>query len=248
MRKPIFQAIVLALIFSADILHAACGNATANATAPTSEVAEAIIVLMERRYQNQMARLAGYQARREISATSPFLSRPAHWTLAETFRSPGERTLRTISRDAPKYLDRLLLDPIVAAETETARAELRPAVDLTRANYRFTYIRYDAGQRAHVFQAEPRTEQKYLFRGLIWVDDCEFAVKHIEGSPARKPSVWVRASRFTHEFAKFDDLWLPVHHRSVAELRWFGKATLDMTYSQYNWHKNESGGFHEHRD
>lgn len=239
MHKPILRAIIVALLACGEFLHAACAAKPASGAAPTPEIADAMIVLMERRYQDQLGRLGGYAAHRSIFVSSPFLSKPAHWTLAESYRSPGQRVLKTISSDAPKYLDQFLLDPIVTAETDTAQAELRPAVDITRANYRFTYFRYDAEQRAHVYQAEPRTEQKYLFRGFIWLDDCDFAVKRIEGSPARRPSIWLRESHFVHELAKFDDLWFPVHHRSAAELRWFGAATLDMTYSQYSWTTNE---------
>ena len=110
---------------------------------------------------------------------------------------------------------------------------MHPCVDITRTNYSFSWVRYDHPSSAYVFRVEPRTTQQYLFRGLIWIDDTDYAVKRIEGSPAQKPSAWVKESHFVHEFANFDGFWLPVHHRSEASLRMFGTATLEVRYFSY---------------
>ena len=123
---------------------------------------------------------------------------------------------------------------------------MRPHVDITRANYSFSFVRYDQPNSAYVFRVEPRTDQEFLFRGFIWVDARDYAVKRIEGSPARKPSVWVKESRFVHEFANFDGFWLPVHHRSEAGLRMFGTATLEIKYSNYILKGHKGGHGNEH--
>ena len=198
-----------------------------------------VIAKMETRFQHQMNNLQVLHSIREYSASNGLLRVPAYWKVSETYRSPGQRLLSVIERRAPAYLDDLLLKPIMEAEVETAKEGMRQVTDITRHNYQFEYLRHDLKLNAYVFRLEPRTAQKYLFRGLIWIDEEDFAIKRIEGSPARKPSIWVRESHFVHKFHKFDDQWFPVHHHSEAQLRMFGTATLDVKYSQYNLKKKE---------
>lgn len=203
---------------------------------PEHPVAQQIILeRMERRHAEQLEQVASLEGSRQLVAAHPLLKKPAYWHLAESYRAPGSRSLRILRGDAPEFLERQLLRPILAAEEETARAEVRPLVDISRANYSFQFVRSDDARQAYVFRLEPRTGQRYLLRGLIWIDRDDYAVKRIEGSPAQKQSIWVKHSEFVHEFGKFGRFWFPVHHRSVARLRMFGAATLEVHYSHYKW-------------
>jgi len=95
--------------------------------------------------------------------------------------------------------------------------------------------RYSGGRSGAGFAATPRGENDYLLRGTIWVNAEDFAVQRIEGEPAKRHSILIKRVHFVHEFAKFGEFWFPVHHRSETELRLFGKATLEIDYSGYQW-------------
>ena len=43
------------------------------------------------------------------------------------------------------------------------------------------------GRLVYVIAIEPKTPNKYLMRGRIWIDGDEYAITHIEGEPAAIP-------------------------------------------------------------
>lgn len=92
-----------------------------------------------------------------------------------------------------------------------------------------------------MFEAQPRTRSKYLFRGRLWVNPRSFAVQRIEGEPAQSPSFWVKRTHFVHEYSQFGDFWFPVRHSSEADLRLFGRSSLVIEYSDYVWQPAERG-------
>lgn len=67
------------------------------------------------------------------------------------------------------------------------------------------------------------------------MNEGDFAVSRIEGEPVKLHSIFVRRTHFVHEFAKFGDFWFPVRHVSEADLFLFGRATLEISYSNYQW-------------
>jgi hypothetical protein len=108
-------------------------------------------------------------------------------------------------------------------------------VDICRRNYQFKFLGLDETVRAYVFEVEPRTGNKYLFRGKIWVNAGKYAIQRTEGEPARSPSFWVLRTHFVHEYADFGGFWFPVRHRTDVDLRLFGKSTLEIDYYDYQW-------------
>ena len=81
-----------------------------------------------------------------------------------------------------------------------------------------------------MFEVQPRTRNKCVFRGKIRIDEESFAVQRIEGAPAQSPSFWVKRTHFIHEYARFKDFWFPVRHYSEADLRLFGHSILEISY------------------
>lgn len=230
------------LHLAACCLFYVAGRALAAATPPEIALAnpERVLALMEERWRQQLDVLASYEARRRYRAEHPRLSHPASMLVEERYAAaPASRTFTVLERRAPAFINRLLFAPLLEAEVAAARDHERAAVDISRSNYQFTFQRYDPASNAYIFLAEPRTTHPRLFRGLIWVDASDFAVTRIEGTPAQRPSLWVRENRFVHEFGKFGDFWLPIRHRSEAQLRMFGTATLEIIYSDYHWRERQ---------
>jgi hypothetical protein len=213
--------------------------ATASAASPLVE--DLVLQKMEQRYDQQMAGLASYQALRRYEASNPTLSQPAVRVLEEEYQSPQTRSFRMIDRSGAGFMDKFLFNKLLEIERETARPSIRSQVDLNRKNYNFYFEGYSSSTDSYIFSVYPRTAHPYLFQGRVWIDGKEFAVRRVEGSPAHKPSIWVQETHFVHEFAKFGDYWFPVRHQSEAQLRIFGKATLQITYSNYQWTSKAAG-------
>ena len=79
----------------------------------------------------------------------------------------------------------------------------------------------------------PKTKNKYLYRGKIWVDAKDFAVVRIEGEPARNPSFWIKKTEVRHSYVKVNDFWLPAENHTESVIRLGGKAILSIEYKDY---------------
>jgi hypothetical protein len=102
-------------------------------------------------------------------------------------------------------------------------------------NYTFEMAGTDEvrGRLSYVISIEPRTSNKYLARGRIWVDAGEYAIVRIEGQPAKNPSFWFKSVHFVHEYDKNGPFWLPFSDRSVTDVRIFGATEMSIEYFDY---------------
>jgi len=203
--------------------------------APSAPAPEQILSRMERRYEQQLRALASYQARRRYSAEHSLLKKPAYLVVEEQYRAPEEKRFQIIERGGSTEVQERVFARLLRVEQETAQQTVRQGLDLNRRNYRFTFEQYDPAAGAFVFAVEPRSSNPYLLRGKIWINEQDFAVQRIEGEPVSRHSVFVRETRFVHEFARFGEFWFPVRHQSETDLRLFGRAVLEISYFDYHW-------------
>ncbi len=215
--------------------------ATAQSGAPPGR-SEDIVALMEQRNTQRREALQSYQSRRRYFATSPRLHRQAYLVVEERFSAPQEKRFRVIEHGGSGIIERRVFMPLLETELANARPTACGAVDLCRRNYTFTFLEYENAERAYVFKVEPRSTNKYLLRGRIWVNSEDFGIQRIEGEPAHRPSFWVRRDRFVHEYAKFGDFWFPVRTRNEVELLLFGRSTLGIDYFDYDWQPRTASG------
>ncbi len=76
----------------------------------------------------------------------------------------------------------------------------------------------------------PKSRNKNVYRGKVWVDGIDFAVTQIEVEPAQNPSFWTKKSMIHHEYKKVGAFWLPAHNESVSYIR-LGGGTIE--YKDY---------------
>jgi hypothetical protein len=81
---------------------------------------------------------------------------------------------------------------------------------------------------------EPRTKDKFLYRGRIWVDARDFAVIRLEAEPAKNPSFWTKKAEVVQEYRKVSGFWLPSHNQSSSAIRLGGHAELTIEYKDYD--------------
>jgi hypothetical protein len=84
-----------------------------------------------------------------------------------------------------------------------------------------------------VLEISPKTKNKFLIRGRIWVDAEDFAITRIEGSPAKNPSFWINSVQVLHRYERVGRFWLPVVNDSRAQAKIFGRTDVAIEYFGY---------------
>jgi len=195
---------------------------------------EEVVAKMEESNAARQRKLPAYESVRTYVADNPRMHQHAEVTTEFRFDAPASKVSRVTQRSGSKIVQRLVIEPIISAEADSGSPNRRDSVEICRRNYVFTFTAFDEDARAFVFSVQPRRPGKYLFRGRLWIDAETFGIRRLEGEPARSPSFWVKRTHFVHEYGRFDDFWLPIRHRSDAELRLFGRSSLLIEYSGYH--------------
>jgi len=228
--------IPITILMLSSMLVAGAGAAP---SADNPKSPDAVLTAMEAYYEAHWRDLQDYQSQRLYFARHKLLKDPAQVWVQEHYR-PDEQEFQVTGRRGSKIIERKVFRPMFVAEALNNQPSRRQAVDIHRWNYGFAFVEYDSEREAWVFEIEPLTDNKYLFRGRIWVDADSFGVKRIEGEPAQKPSWLVRKVRFVHEYENIDGFWMPVRHRSEAKLLFAGTATFGIDYYDYRIGLGES--------
>lgn len=143
------------------------------------------------------------------------------------------KTFRIVSQSGNGLLLDKVLKRLVESEKDAGHDKRSNA--LTPANYRFKLAGIEnLGERpAYVLEVQPLTDNKYLYRGKIWVDAADFAVAKIDAEPAKNPSFWISSTAINHQYAPIDGFWLPARNRSETRVRIGGTAVLTIDYGTY---------------
>ena len=162
-------------------------------------------------------------------------SRTAEMVVDVKYRSPGTKDFSIRSQKGSKLIIERVFKRVIQTEKEALSEENQSRVALNKDNYRFTL----AGQESTpagsscVLLVEPRTDNKLLYRGRIWVDAEDFAVVRMEVSPAKNPSFWTKETRIEQVYAKVGNFWLPLSNRSSSDIRLGGHASFTIDCQDY---------------
>jgi len=160
--------------------------------------------------------------------------RDAEMVVKAKFHAPNSKDFTIVSETGSKFVIEHIFKKLLEEESEAIRDDRREMA-VTRENYNFTLAGFEpdpAGGR-YVLDLVPKTKNKFLYRGKIWVDAKDFAVVRIEGEPVRNPSFWIKKTGIAHSYKKVDEFWLPAENRTESFIRLGGKATLSIEYQDY---------------
>ena len=115
---------------------------------------------------------------------------------------------------------------LLEAEIKAKRPGIRESSQITPQNYTFEMVGIEAvrDRLAYVISMEPKTANKGLIRGRIWVDAEDYAIARIEGEPSNSASFQFRSGHFVHEYGKTRPILVAHGNRYVSD---FG--TSEMT-------------------
>jgi outer membrane lipoprotein-sorting protein len=200
----------------------------------TSE--EIVTKLVDRNLQRARA-LSGYQGTRVYRLEYRGFpgSRSAEIVVDVEYRSPGTKEFRIRSEKGSKLVIDRVFKRVMQTEKEALSEENQRRVALNQDNYRFTLAGSETTPTgtSYILSVEPRTDNKLLYRGRIWVDAEDFAVVRIEATPAKNPSFWTKDTKIEQVYSKVGNFWLPASNRSSSDVRLGGHANFVIEYKDY---------------
>jgi outer membrane lipoprotein-sorting protein len=151
------------------------------------------------------------------------------------YRAPSTKRFTVISEKGSKLIINRVFHKLLESEEEALNAKNRQESALNELNYEFTLIRFERTleKSCYVLAVRPRSSNKFLYRGTIWVDATDFAVSRIEAEPAKNPSFWTKKSRILQTYIKAGNFWMPSNNRTTTTVRFGGKAVLNIDYDDY---------------
>jgi len=221
--------ILTSLIFT---LPAGAQEPVASSPLSADEVIERVVEM-----NNTRARaLDAYSSLRTYHLECHCLShKKADMVVRIDFKSPDKKVFMIVSESGSGTVRDRVFKKLLEAEQESMRQENQRLSAITPENYQFQLSEYEksATDEYYVLDARPQSNNKFLFRGRIWVDAKDFAIIRVEGEPAVNPSWWTEKTDFQRHYRKIGDFWLPESNESKTKVRVFGTAVLTIDYRDY---------------
>jgi hypothetical protein len=215
----------------------AAQSATQVTKLPAQLTVEEIVNNLVRRNLERAQGLSAFQSTRvyRLEYRGFPSSRSAEMVVDVKYQSPATKEFTIRSSTGSKLLIERVFNKLLQGEQEALTEENQSRVALNNDNYTFALTGHEntpAGSY-YILAVEPRTKNKLLYRGRIWVDATDFAVARIEAAPAKNPSFWIKDTTIEHVYIKVGDFWLPSSNHSTTDTRLGGRAVLTIDYTDY---------------
>lgn len=229
----------LSIVVALGISHATLGQLSETpATSPRAHLsADEVVNNLVQRNLERASALGAYQGRRIYRLEYHGFpgSRSAEMIVDVAYRTPGSKNFSIRSEKGSQLIIDRVFKRMLQSEQEAVTEENQRRIALNQENYSFTLAGYETTPTgsSYILAVEPRTGNKLLYRGRIWVDAQDFAVARIEASPAKNPSFWTKETRIVQVYAKVGDFWLPTSNQSTSAIRLGGQAYFTIDYQNY---------------
>jgi outer membrane lipoprotein-sorting protein len=224
------------------LLFLASGVAAAEMNQSSKLTAVEVIQRMLEQDKARRSALQQYTSNRKYVADNKKFGKHAEVAVREKYVYPGQKQFETLSESGSDYIRRKVISKLIEAEQDAAQNENRDQTRITPENYKFELLGNEEqeGHSCFLIALIPTHSKKYLIKGRIWVDQEDFAIVRMEGSPAKNPSFWTRKVEFTRRYQKHGPFWLPASIESESEVLIAGKSSLKIEYSDYVIAQGES--------
>jgi hypothetical protein len=238
------RGVLLAWLLLPCVSLAVCSPAQAQLAVESTSSAkraalpvEEIVRNLQKKNAQRAAALAGFEGTRVYRMQYHGFpgDRDAEMVVNVTYRAPDAKQFSVVSQNGAKFIIDHVFKKLLEGEQEAADEENRRRTALSTENYDFSMAGYedspDGGR--YILDLLPKTKNKFLYRGKIWVDAKDFAVVRIEGEPGKNPSFWIKKTEIAHQYVKVNDFWLPLANHTESVIRLGGTATLSIEYRDY---------------
>jgi len=226
------KSIIKNALLTLAILISAITIASAQTSDPLPS-AEDVVAKMMQFDAHRQSELTGYTAIRRYTAVNK--KRHAEMLVRVSCDRSGAKEFTIVSEEGSGSIRKHVFHKLLSEETEASRRGTRSSTRLIPDNYEFQMVGQETLEKgpAYVLSVIPKTPNKYLIDGKIWVDANDYSIVRIEGQPAKNPSFWVRSVHFVHTYQKVDQFWFASSTRTTSEIRIFGESELTIDNSEY---------------
>lgn len=161
--------------------------------------------------------------------------READLVVAVKYVAPDKKDFTTVSESGSHLVINRVFKRLLDTEKEAADVNSQASTAVTEDNYDFELLGQEdlGGRPSYVLKVTPKTSNKLLYRGRVWIDAADFALAKIEAEPAKRPSFWISKTVVHHTYKKVGEFWLPAQNESTSDVRLGGHAVLTIKYSDY---------------
>jgi hypothetical protein len=204
---------------------------------PGSLSVEQVVTNLEQRNAQRAAALEEFEGKRIYRMEYRGFpgDKDAEMIVKVSFHAPNSKEFTVVSQTGSRFVIEHVFKKLLEGEQEATTSDNRNDTALTRKNYDFELAGYETnpGGGQYVLKLLPRSKNRFLYRGRVWVDAKDFAVVRIEAEPGRNPSFWIKKTAIAHRYMKVSDFWLPAENHTESFARLGGKATLSIKYQDY---------------
>ena len=235
---------VLALMAAgaANILLAQAGDAAKSNVADAPTASEIIQRVLARNVERTAA-LDRYTSDRtyDVDYSGTGGTHHAEVKVHAEYVGPDKKQLTVVSESGSKFICDKVLRKLVEGEQEATGKANRMQTSLGPKNYEAELIGEETvdwpgvepGTRAWVLKVTPKVDNKFTYKGRIWVSEDDYAVMRILGEPAKSPSWWINHASLDSRYVRRGDVWLPAKNVSTSHVRIGGEAKLTIDYGSY---------------
>jgi hypothetical protein len=211
---------------------------SADAVRPTA--VEIVARLLEKNKERSAA-LDRYESQRtyRVQYTGTGGEHHAEIEVRAEYARPDQKRFTVVAESGSKFLCEKVLRKLVESEQEAAAQSNRMQTTLGPENYdselvgEETVVTAGGPVRTWVLRVTPKVDNKFTYRGTVWVSQDDDAVVRIKGEPAKSPSWWINRANFESTYLRRGDVWLPAKNVSSSHVRIGGEATLTIEYGTY---------------
>jgi hypothetical protein len=179
--------------------------------------------------ETQTEALRGVQMQVSIKASLPRLEKQGTLKALRRISKLGKITYKALGFDGDSTIKNEVITRYLAAEAQAPESAITPT------NYKFHYKGRSVrdGSTVLVFQVAPKKKRVGLFKGELWLD-AETAMPVREaGRLVKTPSIFLKKVDFVNEYEIQDGVAIPKRFQSTADVRVFGRAELDVDFSNF---------------
>lgn len=176
-----------------------------------------------------------YVSVRRYTVDNKRFNKHAEMIIRMKYTFPGTKSYEVISQKGSGVIRKRALQKIIEAEVEASKEANGDRSRMIPQNYAFELLGSEVldGRSCYVLLVTPKTKNKFLMKGRIWVDSEDFAIVRVAGSPAKNPSFWTTDVQIEHQYKKHGQFWLPQSNSSRSQIRIFGTTDLKINYFEY---------------
>lgn len=187
--------------------------------------------------QSQENNLRGVQMDVDINANLPKLQKEGKLHALRHISRVGQITYQGLKFIGDNTIKNDVIVRYIRAETESQNI---PEMGISPKNYKFKYkgVYDQGGRKLYVFHITPRKKAVGLFKGELWVDAKTYLPYRETGHFVKNPSIFLKKVEFTRDYDIRDGVAFPKHIESTIDTRFWGKAEMSISFSNYS-HEGE---------